>query len=255
MTALLLSRWRRVHLRALGLLLVGNALIFLTGFFWLHIPDSRTWQLVLTFALGAGILAAFIWMWTLAVRRLRTPPVLTSIWLGRALLVVWLALGSWLCHAASHIDDNAMQRAGYWNSKLSPHLRTVFTFERLQTWQHDLVLALIWVVVPALLLPFLIETVSRGLGLSAWRAALRVLFRWQHWLAVVVAFLLGYWSTNLLMRWRPLHTVKGEVISVALRVTLAYIVDMLLLAFLLAFIAELLARADASQSVRRDTAP
>ncbi len=276
--------------KALILAFLGLPLLSLLAFFWLEIPDSHIWQLVLSLVLGTAIAVSTLVLLARTIFSLRSwlpslrathlaphvtsplgvvasaegathtsmgqspldpPPESTSAeraihsgprhWLGVCTLAVWLLIVWVLTHLVRHIEDKADERAGYLNSQLSAHLRATFTYERLIAWQHDLVIALVWIIIPALLLPFLIETVSRGLDSRAWRIASLVLTRWLHWLSVIAAALAGLWLTSKLTGWRPSHSVHGELFSLALRLCICYTADFLIITTLLATDARLLA--------------
>lgn len=240
----LASRGRSV-VRTLVLAFVGIPVLALLGFFWLEIPDSHVWQLALSLLTGAIILSAFLWTASALVRALRNTAIPCAHWLGALLLAFWLFLTWALFRLASHIDDAAMQRAGFWNSKLSAGMRTTFTFDRMIAWQHDLVLLLAWIIVPVLLTPFLIETVSRGLRGSIWSTAAGVLRRWQHWLTVTACSVAIYWITEKLTGWKPSHSVHGELVSLGFRLLLCYAAAFALIAIILAVDAKLLSREQA----------
>ena len=234
---------RVTHSGSLLFAFIGLPILALLGFFWLGIPDSHAWQLVLSLIAGALLILAFLWLISSVVRSLRNTGTPCAHWLGAVLVAVWLFIKWILITAASHLDDNAMARSGYLNSKLSASMRATLTFDRLDAWQHDLVLLLLWIVIPALLTPFFIETVSCGLGGGVWRVAARVLRSWQalarhHFLRTS----LMYWLTGKLTGWRPSHSVHGELISLAVRLCLCYIADFLLITLLLAIDSHLLAR-------------
>jgi hypothetical protein len=236
--------------RILLLQFVGNALLAVLAVAWLQIPDSHTWQLVLSVLFALLGAAAFLWLHATIVRSLRKAPSPAPFWLGLILLLLWLLVLHELMHFAAHFGDDAgvYQRAGYWNSQLSPHQRRFFTFERLIRWQTGIAGFVEWSIVPALSLPFLIETVSAGVARASWRNALRTLLRWQHWLAVIVLTSLGRWIVGGVLDWHPSKTVRGELLSAALRLGLAYLIGFALLTWVLAAVAELLSRNDAPVS-------
>ena len=232
----------RFVVRPLLLAFVGIPVLALLGFFWLEIPDSHVWQLAFSLLTGAVIVGAFLWITSSAIRALRNALLPCSHWLGALLLAFWMIVKWTLVHIVSRIDDHSMERAGFWNSKLSAGMRTTFTFDRMIAWQHDLVLLLLWIIIPVLLTPFFIETVSRGLRSSVWSSAAGVLKRWQHWLTVILCDVAIYWLTDKLTGWKPSHSVRGELISLAFRLTLCYLIDFALIVIILAVDSKLLAR-------------
>ena len=239
---------RPITPRILLLELAGNAVLALCAALWLEIPDSHAWQLILSVVLALAIAATFLWLHTAILHLLRQPLVPTRIWLGAILLGIWLLLLQLPLAAAAHLDYDAMRRAGYWNSQLDPHLRATLTFERLLAWQNDATQVFLWAILPALLLPFLIETVTTGIARPAWRAALRTLLRWQHWLSVIAISWSGNWIVTRLIDWHPSVSVRGELLSAALRLSLAYLIVVLLFTAVLAVVAHLLARNDTARN-------
>ncbi len=249
MNLLLPSALRRITLRVLLLQILGNAVVFLCGCAWLQIPDSHLWELVLSLLLALAFAVGFVELHASILRRLRKLDELKPLWQSALLLAAWLLLLYLLITACAHLGDGSMRRAGYWNSQLGPHMRTFFTFERLYSWQDECVGFLLWVVLPGLLLPFAMESVSRGP--AAWRSAgsnaFPILRRWQYWLTAIAIWWSATRLTSALVQWTPGHTVRGELISVTLRLGLAYCADALLLTLLLAVTAELLARNHAAR--------
>jgi hypothetical protein len=252
MSALLSAALNRIRPAILLLQFAGNATVGLLVIAWLRIPDSHTWQLAFSAALAALIAAGFLLLHATILRRLRQPVHVIALWLRALILFLWLLLAYALSTAALHISDEASRRAGYVNSQLGHPLRSYFTFEHLYTWQQDAVTVILWFAIPALLLPFIVETVSRGPGRLTWRTCFGVLRRWQHWLTFGLASWLALWLSTRLIAWHPSYTVRGELLSTALRLGLVYLVDMLLMTLVLAIVAELLARYDAERNARWD---
>lgn len=239
---------RRITPRVLILQLAGNAILAAIASVWLEIPDSHTWQLLLSVVIAIALIAAFLWLHTITLRILRQPLTVITLWFSSILLAAWLLLTKAFTTAIAHLDDNSSQRAGYWNSKLSPHWRNIFTYERLDTWQTNLTQFVLWVILPAIVLPFLIETVTTGLRAPAWRNAARTLQRWQHWLTVLLVSIAGRSITNHLIDWHPTDTIHGELISAALRLPLAYVLAVLLALIVLTVTAVLLGRANTQRN-------
>lgn len=215
---------RRVPRLMMLLQLVGNALLVLFGYAWLHVPDSHIWELLVSVLFGAAIAAAFLWLHTSTIQRTRTTIRQTAVWLGMVLLAVWLLVNHFLVKLTEHISTNIYTRAGYWNSQLGPHMRTIFTYERLIDWQNDFVVFLACFLIPALLLPFVVETVARGVKGSSWTNALRCIFRWKYWFVAMVVLAVVHFAAGWILGWHPLHTVSGELISVAVRGAVVYVI-------------------------------
>ena len=232
--------------------LVGNAVVVFGAMAWLHIPDSHGWQFAFSVVSALLILAALLWIYVKSANEARRPDVRTSYWIAG----IWLLIGGvvslvWM-HVVAKLGVNVELRAGYWNSQLSAHMRTVLTYPRLVEYQHAAIVALSWLL-PLLLLPFVIELVTCGWGTAAVWRAVRVWSRWQYWIVSIAALLLGSRLTSALVDWHPSYTVRGEVVSVMLRLVLAYGIDILLGCVVLALTCELLSQASLGQSSGRDT--
>ena len=224
--------------------LAGNAAIGLLFLAWLRIPDSHTWQFLLSILVIAALAAAFLWLHTRTLYALCHPAAATLP--GRfsyVLLGLWLAVWAVFIHLLQSLFDpsKADQRAGYWNSRLSAHLRHAFTYQRLSNWQHDLLEILLWWVLPALLLPLIVESVARSVHALRERATYRVYRKPLLWLVTLLAALAAFWLTDALMSWHPGHSVSSELISLLLRAGLAYLIDTGILLVLIAFLAQRLA--------------
>ena len=247
---------RRITPRTWALALLGNASLLLLGSAWLYIPDSRTWEFLFSVLLAIALLACFLALYSTLIRRV-TLAAGHPLWRSTVILAGWLLLGHILQHLIGFLSTNVTARAGYWNSQLSAHHRATFTYERLVAWQHLVIEALLWIVVPSILLPFTVETVARpewGQALRTsqpWRTAFATLKRWELWLSVALAYIAGSWLGNHLLDWRPAHSTTGEVISLAIRTVLVYGLAVALLLLTLAVVAELLSR----QHPSRDPAP
>lgn len=225
--------------RTYVLALLGNAALLLLGWAWLYIPDSHAWQFLFAMLLALLILAGFLALHVTLVQRLY-PAVHRKLALACVILFGWLALGFLLHHLAAHLAINIETRAGYWNSQLSPHHRATFTYERLVRWQELALQGLQWILIPGLLLPFAVETVSRTQ--RPWQAALAALRRPELWLTVFLAYVGGSCLGDHLLTWHPTYSVHGEVVSVLLRSALVYCMAVALLVATLLVVALLLTR-------------
>jgi hypothetical protein len=240
----MLSRlgWKVIALAACG----SPGLAILAGL-WLQIPDSHVWEFCVSMLLGLGMLIGLLWLKTTIVRRIRigvgaTPQTM-------AVMAVWMVVGWGLAQSIEALSVHVVERAGYWNSQLSAHQRAFFTETRLEAWQNDAISALLWFVLPGLLLPVVIETVSGG-GL---KTVGRVYGRWQMWLTVGLATTLGCWLAEKLSDWHPAESVRGELMSAVGRFGLLYVALLAIGLVALAIVSELLARADVrtDEGVRR----
>ena len=242
--SLLRASIHRMLPRLLGLQLLGNLLLLGLSSLWLLIPDSHVWQLILSLVFGILLVISFLEQHAYTLRNLRQPAEPLRLWRSALVLFAWLLLfylaSLALSHWSVHIDD----RAGFWNSRLSPSLRRVWTYERLQQWQQQAAALALWVLLPALLLPWIIETVSCGPSAASWRRGLRVLARWQHWLAAIVLCEAILQLTPRLVDWHPYDSVHGEIGSALFRLPLVCVVDVFLALLLCSIDAGLLQRQD-----------
>jgi hypothetical protein len=224
--------WQVVSIAAAGSLVLASLSLL-----WLQIPDSHAWEFALSILSALAIVLAVLWLTTTIIRRIRigsgaTPQAMT-------ILAVWIVIGWALVQSVEALSVHVVERAGFWNSRLTPHQRAFFTETRLEHWQNDAIGTLLWFVLPGLLLPVMIETISGG-GL---KTVARVYTRWQMWLSVGLPATLGSWLTEKLSAWHPTESVRGELISALLRFSLLYVLLLAIALLTLAILSELLARA------------
>lgn len=248
MSAFLPSALRRISARVVMLQLFGNAVLLACAFAWLEVPDSHIWELVLSLLLGAVILSAFFGLHATTIRSLRQPADPQRVRIGAPVLACWMLLLYLPSIPVNYLDARSPMIAGYLNSKLSAPLRTTFTYDRLSNWQSAALDILFWYLIPTLLLPFILETVSRRISRDTVSNALATLRRWQHWLTVIPATGASFYLWNKIVDWHPSYTVRGELISSVLRIGLLYLLDLLLFFFVLSIVSELLARNDARRN-------
>jgi hypothetical protein len=213
----------------------GNLVLMLLAFAWLQIPDSHTWQFLLSMFAGAFLVLAFLGLHARTFRKLRSLPPSGPLWQRLAVLLAVIALGCFLLQLIRVGRSYETLLAGYWNSKFSSGQRSFFTFQRLTEWQDHFYDLLQWLLA-ALLLP--VAFVGAGSGLRrGWSSIRRIYQHLIYWLIVVVFGLAGSKITSLLVGWTPGHGTAVEILSVFVRLGLAYTLDILLWCFLLALIA------------------
>ncbi len=213
-----------------------NLFLLILAALWLQIPDSHAWQFVLSMISGTALLIGFCWIQIATFARLRPAPEPANLWmriLGFALVAaLWFFLIRWI----SAGTDSIPQYAYLWNSKLSPGMRMTFSPARIITSLNILQDGLIWAITGTLL-PVLIVVSTQGLRRPSWREARRPFRRVLYWIAVVVFCVVVTQLTSALVSWTPGKGVSGQVLSVVLRLALAWTTDVLFWCLLLAFTA------------------
>jgi hypothetical protein len=226
---------------------VGNAAALLLAFAWLRVPDSHAWQFLLSVVFGLAIVAAFLWLHATTFRRLRssTLPVPTPVQL--LILVCIIFFWMFLLQPISATRSFEPLLAGYVNSKLSPEMRSFFTFARLVQWQEYFLDLLEWLIA-GLLLPAAMAAVATERNTRTFRGLSFVYQRWQYWAAVFICGFAGERLTAALVSWTPGKGLVGETLSVVTRFALAYTADILLWCFVLALTAVYLDRGESMES-------
>ena len=215
---------------------LGNAVALLLAFAWLRVPDSHAWQFLLSVIFGLAIVATFLWLHATTFRRLRTLalPVPTPVQL--LILVCIVFFWMFLLQPISATRSFEPLLAGYVNSKLSPQMRSFFTFARLVQWQEYLLDLLEWLIA-GLLLPAAMAAVATGKNARTFRGLSFVYQRWQYWAGVFLCGFAGTRLTAALVSWTPGKGLVGETLSVVTRLAIAYTADILLWCFVLALTA------------------
>lgn len=234
MTALVPRAIARFRFPLIALQWGGNLLVLVLAAAWLQIPDSHTWQFAFSM-LSAGLLfAGFAWLQAVSFSRVHPPSGHAALWLrilGFALVaVLWLLLAQWLSSGSDAIPNYAY----FWNSKLPSDMRVAFSPSRMVAALGLFLDALIWTVT-ALLLPVALAVSAQGLARLSWRDVVRPYRRILYWVSVFVFCILATQLTSALVAWRPGKGVSGEVLSVLLRLAIAYTTNILLWCLVLAF--------------------
>jgi hypothetical protein len=254
MSSLWIAALRRLRPRILLVAFIGNALLALLAAAWLQIPDSHIWQLILSVVFGSLIVAAFLWLQSSTLTHIRHPEHPSNTWLSCALVAPWIFFFWAWTHLITSLSTRVEDRASYWNSRFNAHQRTFFTQPHLVMWQSDAIAILAWWLIPTLILPLLIETISSGLRHDVLKSALTTITRWQLWVSTAAIAWICIHLTAALITWHPSYTVKGELISATLRLGLACVFNLFLICLIIAVASELLSRTRAGRDVSRDTA-
>jgi hypothetical protein len=185
---------------------------------------------------AAVLVIGFCWLQVATFSRLRPDSPRATFWLrilGFALVAaLWILLAQWISSGSDSISNYAY----LWNSKLSPGMRITFSPARLIAGLGIFLDVLIWAIT-ALLLPIAITLSTQGLRRPSWRDARRPYRHILYWIAVFVFCILTTQLTSALVSWKPGKSVSGEVVSVIVRLAIAWTTDILLWCLLLAFTA------------------
>jgi hypothetical protein len=236
MTALVPRAFSKLRFSVIALQWAGNLFAMLLAAAWLQIPDSHAWQFAFSIISAAILVIGFCWLQVATFSRLRPDSPGATVWLrilGFALVAaLWILLDQWISSGADSIPNYAY----LWNSKLSPGMRLAFSPARIIAGLGILLNVLIWVIT-ALLLPIAITLSTQGLRRPSWHDARRPYARILYWIAVFVFCILTTQFTSVLVSWKPGKSISGEVVSVVVRLAIAYATDILLWCLLLAFTA------------------
>lgn len=209
----------------------GNFVLALLAALWLQIPDSHLWQFVLSILSGLLIGLAALWLYAKTVSDLRTAN--TSVFLRMLLLILFAVLWLLFLHSIGLLREKEGLFAGFWNSKLSPHLRTFFDYPRLVAWQEHFYNLSQWVVA-GLLLPIALQAIAIGVRLTNLKRSARAYRHWLYWIVIIVAGLAGSALASTLVGWTPGEGVALETVSLLARLGVVYTVDLILWCFVLA---------------------
>jgi hypothetical protein len=239
----------------LGLQWGGNLLLFAFAAAWLQIADSHVWQFAFSVLSAAILVIAFCWLHATTFRlvyqgQAYKVPARSPLWLRLAgfaiAIVLWVLIARWLGSGT----DRLWLHAAYWNSRLSPGQRVVFTPARIMAAISALLMLLQWIWL-GVMLPVVIELSGAGPSRFWLRRAMRPWRKLLYWIAVIVTCFAGTELTAALVAWMPGTGVKAEITSVVLRLLVAYTFDIVLWCLLLALtVAWMAAREEALEPTR-----
>jgi hypothetical protein len=228
------SVFSRIKGRVLLTQWLGNLLLMLLAAGWLQIPDSHTWQFAFSIISGVLLVAAFLWLYVATFRRLRTcvrPKWWQSCLVLAGFVILWWLLLQPIAAGRSH----EALFAGYWNSQSPPWLRYRLGYSSLVAWQERIYDG-IQCLIAGILLPVVVETCACGWHAGWWPRASEVYRRWFYWLCIFLFGLGGPALTWALAGWTPVAGLPGQTISIALRLGVAYTIDIALWCFLLGLV-------------------
>ncbi len=214
----------------------GNAVLFVIFLFFLQVlQESSAVQLILQIFVVLIFLAGFLILQggTLAFMRDRHAgkPAVGSALRSAAhhvfVLFVVLLIFVAIWWIVGMLGDYKDLFPAYLRSKFPAGLRAHITEGFLDSAYAWFVGILMWLVVPALALPFAATAATQGyhtFGRAGFGAFKRAIKNWQYWLTLAVAAIIGVWLTGALMDWKlGRGEVSAEFWSVGFRLLLAYL--------------------------------
>jgi hypothetical protein len=213
---------------ALGLI------VFLLSLAWLRIPDATILEVIATTLLALIILALAAGGETWIILHL-SATIVTPKRVLRGALLVLAGIALWFLWTAllDLLRTNDSLRAGYYNSRFPASMRNVFSYAHILQWLEDFWTALAWIGAGILTLLVFTATAS----VKPLRAMLCALRSVTYWLTVALGVIAATLITSALVDWVPGHTLRVELVSLVLRLTLATLVDATILCLVLAVLA------------------
>ena len=216
---------------------VVNAAILTGAVLWLKVPDASAWQLLFATVAALVLVAAALWLhagtlaFFLAIRGTGEGSISAGFKTGRRHLVafaLWSAIFAVLICIVLQLAGKATDTDAFasWLRSIMPaFLRrsiSLDTVDSVVNWAVNLVL---YVLIPALLLPFAVQFAGHGLSafgssLKAWK---QTVGKFSYWAWFCVLALLGIYLPNLIAHWAPeLSSLILENLSMAVRFALAW---------------------------------
>lgn len=236
----------RVVLQQIGLAL----LVFALTAIWLRIPDASVVDVIGTALLALIVLAIAGAGESAIILRLsghaRTPMRLLR---GALLLLAGAAL--WLAWSTllDHIHGGDFLRAGYLNSRFPHSLRNFFSFQHILLWLGWMWTTLLWIGAGVIGL-FVFAVIS---GIRPSGAIARALRSFTYWIVVVLGSMSATVLTSSLIHWTPVHGLRIEALVLAIRLSVALLVDGVVVCLVLAILAVCVRRSDAPYSAPTGT--
>ena len=221
---------------------LGYGILTAAALAWLWIPDSHIWQFGLSVFSGPAIVLAALWLLIITMARWngenRERP--TRLLLHLPGFLVWVLIAFGICWLVGMVNDRQYLFAGYLASRPSQSARYLLTYPRILSAIHIATCMVTYYLLPVFLLPLASETAAFGLKGIHWRRYALVLRSWQLWLVQAGVAVVGVWFPALLMEWTPGKRLGTQVLSVGLRLTLAYLLALGAMLFNIAFVGVLL---------------
>lgn len=213
--------------------MVLGLLVLLLSLAWLRVPDASWLEVctsvvvaLLVLALAGGCESALL------LRLADEPRTAGKLLRGTLLLLVCAALWTgWLLLLHQLRWDDPLH-AAYFNSRLPHAMRSLFSYESILLWLGWITLALVWIGAGTLAAFFIAAIPSR----KPLRAAFLVLRSPGYWLTLMLGSAVSTFVTRLLLHWTPGHGLRLEMLSVALRLGLILVTDVVVVCMLLSIL-------------------
>jgi hypothetical protein len=230
------------RLPALGIECAGLLVAWLIFCGLLNLPDSHVWDVAISAMGWPLLLAGWLWLQVIVLRRIRlATPRAALAWAIPTLLlwvIVWAVAATCLTHVAGHFTEYA----SYLNSRLPAQGRMMLTFDRISGLMEDAYAVLQWWLLPGMLLPCLMETVTSGMRAGTVRRIVTVWRGWGWWLTLLPANWVARSNTHRLLVHHSLSSAQAEIMSVLGRSLLIGLVDVALAYFVLSLLATYLSK-------------
>jgi hypothetical protein len=244
-------RIMRREWRAGALFFVALPLLALLVVLWLWVKEATWWELLLQGVIAIVVCAGAATAQALVMHRYsRSADKLTPARI--AVVLVWCALFGAVLWYVSGWSDFWTRLTPYTYSKLSHGTRESIGFRNVSRFFGIMDAALVWWIVPALLLPLGVEWARAGLRRAEYRQCGRALVSVTYWAWLIVPAVIALWAPGTLVAWHPGKGLSMEMVSVAVRLTLAYVVAVVCWLFAIAVAAQRLTTAARAISALRD---
>jgi len=215
--------------------LVLTAVISAAAVYWLQVADAKVYQLVWSAVLG--LIICISWWWLDAgsaayfYRAFRGDMSVRASYqqgLWRALLfaliaAIWVALWFFI----DGFYDTANNFASLIYSKLSAANRARLGYATMQKLFFWILYIAQWYLLPLILLPWITVLCGAPMAKASIKAslksALRTYLQLGYWVGILLAVLIGVFVPLRLAQWRWGASLEGEIVSMIVRLSLAYV--------------------------------
>lgn len=215
--------------------LVLTAVISAAAVYWLQVADAKVYQLVWSAVLGLIICVAWWWLDAGSAayfyRAFRGDTSIRASYkqgLWRAMLFAMIAaiwVAAWFFIDGFHETANNFASLIY--SKLSVANRARLGYATMQKLFFWILYIAQWYLLPAILLPWITMLCGAPLARASIKAslksALRAYLQFGYWLGILLAVLIGVFVPWRLAEWRWGASLEGEIVSMIVRLSFAYV--------------------------------